>query len=59
MLDVTSLVPAEACSTLRAISWVAEDCSSTADAMVVVISLTSPMVLPIPWMAVTASWVAA
>ncbi len=33
MLPVTSLVPVEACATLRTISWVAAPCSSTAAAI--------------------------
>ena len=47
MLDVTSWVPVEACSTLRAISLVAALCSSTAAAMVEAMALISPIVLPI------------
>ena len=39
MLDDTSPVPAAACCTLRAISWVAAPCSSTADAIVVAMPL--------------------
>jgi hypothetical protein len=58
MLEVTCCVPIAACWTLRAISWVAEPCSSTAAAMDAAISLISPMVEPMPWMALTASRVA-
>ena len=50
----TSVVPAAACCTLRAISCVAAPCSSTAEAMAVAISLISPMVAPIDWIAATA-----
>jgi hypothetical protein len=39
---------------LRAISCVAAPCSSTAEAIVVAISLIAPIVPPIPWMAETA-----
>ena len=39
ILDATSVEPADASWTLRAISWVAAPCSTTADAMVVEISL--------------------
>ena len=41
MLLAISAVPCAACCTLRAISWVAAPCSSTAAAMVVAISLIS------------------
>jgi hypothetical protein len=37
-------VPTAACRTLRAISRVAEPCSSTAEAIVVATTLMSPMV---------------
>src|SRR3979490_1113908 len=63
LLCETSLVPAAACCTLRAISRVAESCSSTAAAMVVAIALISRMVLLMPLIAVTqspvADWIAA
>jgi hypothetical protein len=51
-------VPVAACCTLRAISWVAEPCSSTAAAMAAAISLISLIVFPIPRMESTASLVA-
>ncbi|MGY2932345.1 hypothetical protein ACVWZ6_001947 [Bradyrhizobium sp. GM6.1] len=54
MLLETSLVPPAACWMLRAISRVAAPCSSTAAAIVVVTSLISPMIRPMPWMAPTA-----
>ena len=57
MLDETSLVPADACSTLRAISWVAAPCSSTAAAIVAAIWSMSLMVLPMALMACAACWV--
>ena len=53
MFDDTSCVPAEACSTLRAISCVAAACSSTAAAIAAAISSTSWMVPVIASMAVT------
>ena len=43
---------------MRAISWVAAPCSSTAAAMVAAISEMRPMVPPISLMAATDSWVA-
>ena len=46
MFDDTSFVPADACSTLRAISWVAADCSSTAAAIAEEMPLISLMVAP-------------
>ena len=59
----TSLVPVAACWTLRAISRVAESCSSTAAAMVVAMPLISRMVSLMPPIAVTqspvADWIAA
>ena len=62
-LSETSLVPVAACWTLRAISRVAESCSSTAAAIVVAIPLISRMVLLMPPIAVTqspvADWIAA
>ena len=57
-LTETSLVPAAACWTLRAISRVAESCSSTAAAMVVAMPLISRMVSLMPPIAVTQSPVA-
>ena len=53
MLPLTCWVPCAACSTLRAISWVAASCSSTAAAMEAEISLILPMVATIPSMAPT------
>jgi len=47
MLSDTFLVPCAACWVLRVISWVAAPCSSTAAAMAVATSLTSPMMPPI------------
>jgi hypothetical protein len=46
MLLVTSLVPVAASWTLRAISWVAADCSSTAAAIAEEMPLISLMVAP-------------
>ena len=57
-LAETSPVPAAACCTLRAISRVAEPCSSTAAAIVVAIPLISRMVSLMPPMATTQSPVA-
>jgi hypothetical protein len=58
----TSLVPLETCCTLRAISRVAEPCSSTAAAIVVAMPLISRMVSLMEPMAVTqlpgADWIA-
>jgi hypothetical protein len=54
----TSPVPAAACCTLRAISRVAESCSSTAAAIVVAIPLISRMVSLMPSIAITQSPVA-
>ena len=54
----TSLVPAAACCTLRAISRVAESCCSTAAAIVVAMPLISRMVSLMPPIAVTQSPVA-
>ena len=51
----TCSVPFAACWTLRAISCVAAPCSSTAAAIVVAISLTSPIVRPMPLIASTDS----
>ena len=51
MLWVMLAVPAETCSTLRAISWVAELCSTTAEAIVTAISLTWRTVPAMPWIA--------
>ncbi len=54
----TSDVPAAACSTLCAVSRVAADYSSTADAIAEEISLSSPIVLLMPLIALTAFSVA-
>jgi hypothetical protein len=56
---VTSCAACVVCCTLRAISDVVAFCSSTATAMFVEIALTSAMVVEIPWIASTASLVAA
>ncbi len=56
MLDQTSLVPCEACWTLREISCVAAPYSSTAAAMVEAISESHSMVPEISLMAPTDSW---
>src|SRR5260370_15806022 len=56
-LAETSLAPAAACCTLRAISRVAESCSSMAAAMVVAIPLMSGMVSLMPPLAVAKSTV--
>ena len=58
MARVTSVVPAEACCTLRAISAVAASCSCTAEAMAVAMSFTCWMVMPMERMASTAAPVA-
>ena len=55
MLLATWLVPLAACWTLRAISWVAAPCSSTAAAIDPAISEMRPMVPPISLMAATDS----
>src|SRR5450631_1483794 len=57
-LSETSPVPVAACCTLRAISRVAEPCSSTAEAMVVATPLISRMVSLMPPIAVAQSAVA-
>ena len=53
MLAETSLVPVAACWTLRAISWVAAPCSSTAAAIAEAMPLISLTVLPMPAIAAT------
>ena len=58
MLVATSPVPVEACWTLRAISWVAAPCSSTAEAMVVEMPLISSIVFWIELIASTVPLVA-
>ena len=58
MVPDTSDVPLAACSTLRAISWVAAPCSSTAEATEVVISLIWEMIAVICSLTFTASRVA-
>ena len=58
MLADTSPVPAAACWTLRAISWVAAPCCSTAEAIAVAIWLISVMVEPMLSIAPTAFLVA-
>ena len=55
MFAATWLVPCAACCTLRAISWVAAPCSSTAAAMVAAICAMLPIVPPISLMAATES----
>ena len=58
MFTVTSLVPAAACCTFCAISRVAAPCSSTLAAIALEVLLMSPMIVPMPLMAATASFVA-
>lgn len=55
MFEETSAVPFAASLTLREISFVAADCSSTALAIVVEMSLILPMFSPIAPIAVTAT----
>ena len=58
MVPVTAWVPRAASATLRAISWVATCCSSTAAATPSAMLCTLPMVEPISLMAATVSRVA-